>query len=279
MADRYALLPSLSWCVLLAYWLSKLWHWRLSSSRFSPEFPLLISAALLFVIVTSYSYMTFRQNDIWKNSQTLWEDTLAKYPNSSPANVNLAAIYLTQMRFKNVQDLCLTAIKEKPYDYLAISNLALAQVMMGQYDNAIHNYQQALRLKPDLYKAKKGLALAYWHGKDYANAYALLSGLLAAGLIGGGDDLVQYYYRTGYAAWKIGKKDDAYAYLDKAMKYGDQSPRLLDDIALAYTSMGDLPKAKAALEELYPKLKDDDTKRQLKGILEKFDRKMRRQTY
>jgi len=62
------------------------------------------------------------------------------------------------------------------------------------------------------------------------------------------------------------------------MKYGDESPNLLDDIALAYTSMGDLPKAKAALEELYPKIKDNETKEQLKGILEKLDMKMRRPT-
>lgn len=279
MADRYALLPSLSWCVLLAYGLTKLWRWRLSSSRFSPEFPQLVSAALVLVIVISYSYMTFRQNDLWKNSQTLWEDTLAKYPNSSPGNVNLAAIYLTQMRFRDVQDLCLAAIREKPYDYLAMSNLALAQFMMGQFENAIHNYKQALKLKPDLDKAEKGLALAYWHSKDYQNAYALLAGLIASGKVGSSDNLVQYFYQTGYAAWKIGKKDEARAYLDKAMKYGDESPRLLDDIALAYTSMGDLPKAKAALEDLYPRLKDDETKKELKGILEKFDKKMIRQTY
>ncbi|HQJ09228.1 MAG TPA: hypothetical protein PLF54_09525, partial [Deltaproteobacteria bacterium] len=278
MADRYALLPSLTWCVFLAYGLSKLWHWRLDSSRFSPEFPRLVSAALASVIVISYSYMTFMQNDIWKNSQTLWEDTLAKYPNSSPANVNLAAIYLAQMRFQEVQKLCLTAIREKPYDYLAISNLALAQVMMGQNDNAIHNFRQALQLKPDLDKSKKGLALAYWQSRDYDHAYSLLSELLASGKVGSGDNIVQYYYRTGYAAWKIGKKSEAYAYLDKAMKYGDESPNLLDDIALAYTSMGDLPKAKAALEELYPKIKDNETKEQLKGILEKLDMKMRRPT-
>lgn len=276
LADRYALLSSLTWCILLGYLFSRLWHWRPTSSRLSPEFPLLLSAAFFSVIVASYAYMTFRQNDIWRNSQTLWEDTLAKYPNSSPGNVNLAAIYLSQMRFPEVQDLCIAAIKEKPYDYLAISNLALAQLMMGQYDNAVNNYRQALKLKPGLEKATKGLAHAYWGNKDYVHAYALYSEMLGKGMIGGQDNFIQYFYRAGFAAWKAGKSDEAGKYLDQAMKYADEDPGLLDDIAVAYTSMGDFPKAKMAFAELYPRIKDEDSKKKLAHVLELLDKRISR---
>ncbi len=278
LADRYALLSSLTWCILLGYLFSRLWHWRLTSSRLSPEFPLLVSVAFFSVVVLSYSYMTFRQNDIWKNSQTLWEDTLAKYPNSSPGNVNLAAIYLAQMRFPEVQDLCIAAIKEKPYDYLAISNLALAQMMMGQYDNAINNYRQALKLKPDLTKATKGLAHAYWKNKDYVNAYVVYSEILKRGLIGGQENIIEQFYRTGFSAWKAGKTDEAATYLDQAMKYADQDAGLLDDIAVAYTSMGDFAKARNAFAELYPRIKDGESKEKLAHVLEQLDKVISRQT-
>jgi tetratricopeptide (TPR) repeat protein len=272
MADRYALLPSLSWSVLLGYGLSRLWRLRLDSGRFSPEFPLLVSVALLGVIVLSYSFMTFRQNDIWQDSQTLWEDTLAKYPNSSPANVNLSAIYLAQQRFPEVQDLCITAIKAKPYDYLAISNLALAQMMMGQYGHAINNYQQALKLKPDLYKARKGLAHSYWLAGDYEHAYPAFADLFARGLVGGKDSVAQYHHRAGFAAWKVGKREEALKHLASAEKHARNNPYFLRDIASAYTTMGEMHRARAAFERLYPLVEDEEQRHQLDRILNALEK-------
>lgn len=241
---------------------------RLKSGRFSPEFPQLISAALLGMIVFSYSYMSFRQNDIWQNSQTLWEDTLAKYPNSSPANVNLAAIYIKQQRFPEVQELCVTAIKAKPYDYLAISNLALAQMMMGQYGHAINNYRQALKLKPDLEKAKKGLAHAYWFAGDHENAYASFSELFEKGFVGGRDEAAQYSHRLGFSAWKAGKPDEARRYLAAALDRAPDNPYLLREIAGTYTSMGETRQAKVAFERLYPLVDDEEQLRHLDRILD-----------
>lgn len=267
MADRYALLPSLSWSVLLGYGLSRLWRLRLDSGRFSPEFPLLVSVALLCVIVLSYSFMTYRQNDIWQDSQTLWEDTLAKYPDSSPGNVNLAAIYLEQHRFPEVQELCIAAIKAKPYDYLAISNLALAQMMMGQHSHAINNYRQALKLKPDLSKARKGLAHSYWYAGDYENAYPAFADLFARGLVGGNDSAAQYYHRLGFSAWKAGKREEALRYLAAGEKHAGTNPYSLKDIAAAYTSMGELRQARPVFERLYPLMEDEEQRHHLERII------------
>jgi len=267
LADRYAFLSSLSWCVLLGFLLTRLMYTRLSSDKVSAEFPVLIAVALFSVIVLSYSYMTVRQNDIWQNSQTLWEDTLAKYPNSSPANVNLSAIYLGQGRFKDVQELCIAAIKAKPYDYLAISNLALAQLMMKQYDHSINNYRQALKLKGDLPKAKMGLAMAYWESGDYKNAYDLYLTMFKQGHVRNAHQAAQYYYRLGYASWKLNRSDDAYAYLDKALTMAVERPMLMKDIGMVYTSMGDTQRATRVFREALPQLEDDELKAKLAGIL------------
>jgi protein O-mannosyl-transferase len=277
MADRYALLSSLAWCVLLGYGFTRLWVWRPAHSRFSPEFPTLISIALFAVVTFSYAYMTFHQNDIWKNSQTLWEDTLAKYPESSPGNVNLAAIYLSQGRFREVQKLCITAIKQKPYDYLAISNLALAQMMMGEYDNAIHNYKQALVLKPNLIRSKLGIAYAYWLSGDYARSYEVYTEVFQKGLVGDMSQYPKYLYRTGYAAWKIGKKEEAEKYLAKAVSLSSIDPYLLDDLGVAYTSMGDFPRARQAFAQYYPLVTSEKTKKDLKHLLDVLDKRISRQ--
>jgi tetratricopeptide (TPR) repeat protein len=238
LADRYALIPSLSWCVGLGFVIIWLWHKPLHFWRFSEDFPKLISIALFSVIVLAYAYMTIRQNDVWQNSQILWEHTVARYPNSSPANVNLSVIYISQGRFQAAQDLCINAIKELPYDYYAISNLALAQMLMGQYDNAIHNYQQALKLKPDLFKARLGLANAYWEKKDMANTYNTYSEIVRSfGAIIETSYGPTVFLRLGYAAWKLGKQEEAQAYLEKASAHAGRFPPALKELVEIYTSM------------------------------------------
>lgn len=234
MADRYDLLSSLSWCVLLGYGLTRLWMLRLpDKAMFSETFPLLISAALFLVLVVSYTGMTIRQNDVWQDSRHLWEDTLAKYPESSPANVNLSVIYIHEGRFEEAQDLCIRAIKHLPYDYLAISNLALCQLMRKQYDNAIHNYQQALTLKPDLYKASLGLAAAFWGKGAFNEFYIFGTGMEEKYQI----NSASFYSRMGYASWKTGHQKEAGQYLSKASMLC-KGEREITELGLIRTSMG-----------------------------------------
>jgi len=276
MTDRYALLPSLSWCMLLGYFFTKLWHLQLNHSILSRRFPMALAIGLFCFVTLFYAYMTFRQEGIWRDSQILWEDTLAKYPNSSPANVNLAAIYIHQGRFPEVQELCLRAIKALPYDYLAISNLALAQMMMKQYDNAINNYKQALKLKPDLPEARMGLAYAYFGNRDYKDTYELYTRLFHDNVTGSPHYMMNAYYQLGFSAWKIGRKDEAYHYLALAEPGMRQDKFLLSDLAGTYTSMQDMNKAYELYSALYPMLNEGDARNKLSILLKALEDRMKR---
>jgi len=276
MTDRYALLPSLSWCMLLGYLLTKLWHLKLEHRILSRRFPMALAIGLFCFVTLFYAYMTFRQEGIWRDSQTLWEDTLAKYPNSSPANVNLAAIYIHQGRFPEVQELCLRAIKALPYDYLAISNLALAQMMMKQYDNAINNYKQALKLKPDLVEARMGLAYAYFGNRDYKDTYEQYTRLFRDNVTGSPHYMMNAYYQLGFSAWKMGRKDEAYHYLALAEPGMRQDKFLLSDLAGTYTSMLDMNKAYELYSALYPMLDEGDAKDKLSMLLKALEDRLKR---
>lgn len=267
LTDRYALLPSLSWCVLLGYLLSRLWHVKVRLGPLSPNFFTALAAGLFGFIGLFYAYMTFNQNDVWQNSQTLWEDTLAKYPNSSPGNVNLSAIYLSQGRPADAQRLAIEAIKALPYDYLAISNLALTQIMMKQYDNAISNYQQALRLKPGLDEARMGLAYAYWEKGDYARAYETYRDLHQENRTGRPAHRDIMYYRLGYAAWKLGLDEEARRYLAVAEPGLRRDVFKLSDLAGVYTSMRDMRKAYELYSDLYDRLEEGEAKDKLARLL------------
>ena len=265
MADRYALIPSVSWCVLFGFLVSALWDKRLAYRLVSPDLPRLLAVAVLSVVVLSYASMSIRQNTIWRSSERLWENTVAHYPDSSPGNVNLAVIYINQGRYQAAQELCLNAIMALPYDYLAISNLALAQMLMGQYDNAIQNYRMALKLKPDLMKARLGLANAYWSKGDLANASSIYASTLQTN-----PNLEKTSYgglilaRLGYAAWKAGKGPESQAYLTKAAMSVGRNPAVLSDLAEVYTSMGDTDMALKAYQDLLKITKDSKLKSVLK---------------
>ncbi len=274
MADRYFLMSSLSWCVLLGYIITWLWYKQLTHSRLSPDFPRLISITLFAIIICSYASMTIKQNDVWQNGQTLWEHTLARYPHSNPAIVNLSNIYISQGHFSKAIPLCMQAVRGMPYDYMALSNLALAQMLMGQVDDAIQNYKQVLAIPhSDSDRASLGIANAYWEKHDMANVYNSYINLMRSGF---NPDTASYgsfiYYRLGYAAWKLKKKDEAECSLNKSYKLAWQYPPVLKGLAEVYTSMGNTWMANVSYQNLLNFTKDKQSRAAIQSEITKLKR-------
>ncbi len=276
MADRYALLPSLSWCVLLGYLLARLWHVRIRAGVLTPFFFTALAVGLFCFITLFYAYMTFRQNDVWQDSLRLWTHTVAITPHSSPGNVNLASIYIKQGRFEEAQEHSIIAIKALPYDYLAISNLALSQVMMGQYDNAITNYKTALRIKPDLHQARMGLAYAYWEKGDFRHTYEVYEQLLSKGITGSESHRDMMYYRLGVSAWKTGRPEQARMFLLKAEPGMYKDRFRLSELAGFYTTMRDYRKAYELYSDLAGMLEEGDAREKLDLLLGALRKKLER---
>ncbi|OPZ58420.1 MAG: Tetratricopeptide repeat protein [Deltaproteobacteria bacterium ADurb.Bin510] len=252
LADRYALLPSLSWCALLGWGLA--WLWTYAGTRFSAGFTKLVAGIGLFFVLLIYGLMTLTQNMVWLNSQLLWENTLKVTPTSSSANVNLSVIYIEQGRLKEAEELCITAIKRLPYDYLAISNLALAQLLQGQYDNALNNYTQALKLKPDLIKARLGRERAAWLKRDWQQAYAFQQELIDSYGAGGAEQAPVVWHHRGLAAVKLGRQAEGLKALRRADELAAANPQVWVDLGETYTSLGLKAEAAAVYRKTLPLL-------------------------
>ncbi len=274
LADRYAFLSSLSWCVLLGYVLTSLWQKRLNLKKLPPNLPALVAFSLLCMIVFAYSLMTYRQTFIWRNSQILWENTVARFPNSNSANVNLSVVYIEQGRYKEAQQLCVNAIKELPYDYFAISNLALAQMLMGQYDNAIHNYEEALKLRPDMDKAKIGLANCFWQKGDWNTSYNIYLDLIRSGFsLENSPHAGIVSARLAFASYKLGNRARSDKLLEKAYAYSSGHPEFLIPIAETATSMGRKDIAADAYTSLLTMLKDTGAIAEIRSRLNRLSSK------
>ncbi len=238
LTDRYAFMPSLSWCVLLGWVIMFLWYKKFADSRFSESFPKLAACALLFVIVASYSLMTINQTLVWRNSFTLWEHVLRKYPNSSSACVNMSAIMIDIGKYEEAKQLCVIAIKEKPYDYLAISNLALAQMYLRQYQDAAKNFERALHYMPDMFSPRVYLGISNLRIGEYKRAYDILKEIVSKGDYSKTRYSCLIYPNLAYAALKLGKVDEAYKYLRFADFSECSDKQILEEDALIVSSMG-----------------------------------------
>lgn len=272
LTDRYAMLPSLSWCVLLGYMIVRLWRMRLKSGFFSANFPALLAGAVFCVILSAYSFMSVRQTFIWRNAQTLWENTLNRYPFSNAANVNLASIYIGMGRLTEARELCMNALLAIPDDYNALSNLGLAQMMMQEYEKAIHNYEIALFYKPDLINALEGLFLCHvWKG-DYKKAYTFFNKHLFDPDPNQNRWGAQIYSGQAWAAWRLGKRHEAHMYIQKANAVAKANPRTYRDIALVAHSMGYTTLALQSYEKLMPFLKDPTEKSDILARIQRIRR-------
>lgn len=161
MADRYTYLPYVGLFFALSWWLDE-----------RPAAPAAARAArpvigvVLVALAPLCAVQTWRRCDVWQNSGTLWNDTIAKYPGRVLDAYNNRGLY----HFANGR------VQEALADYdraLAI-NPAVARVWvnkgealtgLNQNDAAYACFERAIALKPDSPEALNNRgAIRYYRG-------------------------------------------------------------------------------------------------------------------
>jgi tetratricopeptide (TPR) repeat protein len=102
--------------------------------------------------------------------------------------------------FKQVVNL---AIKDEP-KILALYNMGNAYADLGQYQNAIESYQQAIKLNPNLSKPHNNLGLAYAGSDRLAEAVAEFKQAVQVK-----PDYAEAHYNLGVAYVQLGRKQEA----------------------------------------------------------------------
>lgn len=150
VADRYSYLSCLGWPLLISAGLCVLW----SRERWSRPG---ISTGLVAICMV-LGVLTWRQTEIWHDSDRLLTYALDREPNSRIAHNNLGNIMLRRGELNQAVSHYSRAIESNPfYDY-PYANLAVALVAQGKKDEAIETYRKALQLNPAFTKARLSLA-------------------------------------------------------------------------------------------------------------------------
>jgi len=146
VADRYSYLSCLGWAILVG---AGSFHcWRAWLTGRVGRLTLLAAAGLAATVLVVFSALTWKQVQVWHNSEKLWRHALAVTQRSSTAHYNLGNILADRDELEEAISHYRQALQIKPTDYSAHTNLGNALSSQGQLEEAIGHYRQALRIRP-----------------------------------------------------------------------------------------------------------------------------------
>ncbi|MEY2543276.1 MAG: hypothetical protein QOE81_737, partial [Verrucomicrobiota bacterium] len=114
-ADRYTYLPQIGLYLGVTWWISE----SFSRWRYGPA--ALTTAAI--VIIASLTGASRVQASFWKDSEQLWQQTIANTSNNHVAHAHLADLLLRQGRISDAISHCQKAVRIQPNDTDAQNNL------------------------------------------------------------------------------------------------------------------------------------------------------------
>ncbi len=153
-ADRYTYLPCLGFAVLAGS--------GLLACRRAAYKPLKgVCLILACLIIPALARLTWRQERVWQNSETLWRNALAVNPENNIAHNNLAGYLVSQGKFDEAAAHYTEALRLTPDFAEAHNNLAGILAMHGNFDEALRHCLEAARYEPSFSQAhfNAGIAL------------------------------------------------------------------------------------------------------------------------
>ncbi|MCJ7778823.1 MAG: tetratricopeptide repeat protein, partial [Sedimentisphaerales bacterium] len=118
------------------------------------------ATAVIVFVLGSLGVLTWRQCHIYKNTETLWRDTLRKNPNSWMAHACLGNALREQGKYDEAISCYFQALQLKPDNADSYYNLGTVSESQGKLDEAIDYYRQALQVQSDYTPAYYNLGAA-----------------------------------------------------------------------------------------------------------------------
>jgi tetratricopeptide (TPR) repeat protein len=108
-----------------------------------------ILAACAAIVLTALGWRAWLQTSYWRDSETLFKQTLAVTANNDVAENNLGIVFLQQGKLDEAISLLQSAVDLRPDNSPAHENLAKALLQKGHVPEALGHYRKLVELQPD----------------------------------------------------------------------------------------------------------------------------------
>jgi tetratricopeptide (TPR) repeat protein len=200
-------------------------------------------AAIAAAIIIALSWRAFVQTSYWKNSETLWNHTLAITPDNDMAHNNLGYLFQRRGELDKAISHFETALKIRSgnasahYNLggaLIENNLATALARKGLLDEAINHYEKAAKLRPDYGDAYFNLGSVLFRQGRIGEAIAQWQKALATQ-----PNDADFHTVLANAFLKIGLQKDAIAEYEHAARISPQDPLARSNLAWLLATSSD----------------------------------------
>ena len=205
-----------------------------------------IACCLAALLVALYG-LTWRQAHIYKDIETLWQDTLNKNPDSLLAHANMGQLEDQRGNTELAMKHYYKALEIYPDDEVVNYNLGLVFKNYGKLEESIAYYRKAIQLRPDFAAAHTNLANAL---KMQGNFDLAVTHYRTALRIDPRDLKTHYNLANTYR--QLGKLDKAAASYQRAVDLDPRFEYARTNLAVTLEAMGKIREAmrqyQAALE-------------------------------
>jgi tetratricopeptide (TPR) repeat protein len=234
-ADRYTYLASLGWALLAgaglaAWWRAGAGHEHGHSSRF-----LIVGLALS--LLTSLGFLTWRQTQVWHDSEALW--TYALSINASAiGHTGLGDALVQQRQVAEGIEHYRQALRLNPRYAAAHNNLGLALAQRGEIGEAIRHFRQVLLIVPKYAESHYSLGLALALQGETVEAVDQYRQALRIR-----PDYAEAHNNLGNALVRQGQVAEGIEHYRRALRLDPRSAAAHNNLGLALAQQGDLPEA------------------------------------
>lgn len=236
VADRYSYLSCLGWAILAGAGLYRCWRgwWNHRVERWI--FTALVGLAA--VVIAGLGFLTWRQTQVWRNTESLWRYALDVTPESSIAHYNLAFHLKAQDKLNEAVEHYRHAVRINPGYVEAHTNLANALSGRGQLDDALGHYREALRLSPGSVEAYNNLGIALVKKGNVEEAIERYHAALKIA-----PAHPKAHYNLGNALARQGKLDEAIEEYRQTLKIDSGDIMARNNLGTALAGRGDFDEA------------------------------------
>lgn len=242
VADRYSYVSCMTLALLVGA--GGLWCGRsVSERRLRPAALGLIAGVAVTAIVTLV-VLTWRQTFVWRNSRTLWECTLSVCPDSCYAHYNLGVDFANREEFDRAIEEFNETLRLKPRHARALGSLGKALHEQGKTEGAIEYYTEALKIRAKMPKVHRWLGLALGEVGRTDEAAKHFSEALRFD-----PHSAKAHSALGMILVQKGKIEAALPHLTEAVKSDPDDPNTRYNLGLALAKLGRVGQATQHLAE------------------------------